>query len=301
MLTQEERARPEGGVLGLNGYFWEQRQFICVGPVWIDPFSQPYYYFPLCGQLSLQELPVVSGSLLSEEMGLGKTVEVISLLLASPASAEVLRQERLTIQRLEDAEEAKRLAREEKEAARAVARKRKRDAEDEAVHDGGGGGGDAAASAGGTGQQVAVPPPPIVPYSRAQRAASRRAAQEKADAAAQALRGVSVDAEEDEDMHHVVVAAAMESSDATSSSCNKKPPISKAAMKTYIPQCKATLIIVPISLLLQWTRELANKAPSLAVLVLHGDKKHSVKVIIITLTCCIDYGVSFLINFVIDC
>jgi hypothetical protein len=74
MVEQERRERAEGGVLGLNGYFWEQRSFTTLKPhrfrtIKIKGVTQPYFYFPLCGQLSLQELPVVSGEWVSRWVG----------------------------------------------------------------------------------------------------------------------------------------------------------------------------------------------------------------------------------------
>jgi hypothetical protein len=266
MLEQEKRERPEGGVRGLNGYFWEERQFFLT-----DRASpQPYYYFPLCGQLSLQELPVVSGSLLSEEMGLGKTVEVISLLLASPAPYEVLQQEALTIQRIEAAEEAKLLAKAAAKEAK-EAKKRKRECDDHESDE----------KEESPGQNVIKKNTSSNPakkrtttdpaagnarsgLSRAERAATRRSLQEKEEASRRLP--YTQDAKDAAEMHDIVVAATLENS-------TKDAKASKAAMRAFIPQCRATLIIVPVSLLLQWTKELATKAPLLKVLVMHGEKK----------------------------
>src|SRR4051812_36570394 len=52
------------------------------------------FWHPLTGCLSLFELPVVHGGLLCEEMGLGKTLELLALCLAKPrtdADAKELR------------------------------------------------------------------------------------------------------------------------------------------------------------------------------------------------------------------
>ena len=45
------------------------------------------YYFSEAGELRLQKPPLVTGGLLSEEMGLGKTVEVLALILGNPRPA----------------------------------------------------------------------------------------------------------------------------------------------------------------------------------------------------------------------
>jgi len=69
MLDQE---RTPGG---LNGRFWE---------TWLQDDGMPMYYFEEAGELRLQEPPSVSGGLLCEEMGLGKTVEILALILGNP-------------------------------------------------------------------------------------------------------------------------------------------------------------------------------------------------------------------------
>lgn len=71
MLDQERMER------GLNSFFWEE---------WKYP-SASIFYFPLAGEFRLKRPPHASGGLLCEEMGLGKTVEVIALILGNPASA----------------------------------------------------------------------------------------------------------------------------------------------------------------------------------------------------------------------
>jgi len=58
--------------MGLNSLFWEERQ-------WLDGGS--YYYFPAAGELRLERPPTVRGGLLCEEMGLGKTLEMVSLIV----------------------------------------------------------------------------------------------------------------------------------------------------------------------------------------------------------------------------
>jgi hypothetical protein len=62
---------------GLNGLFWEER-------AWQDSSSSSqadrFYYMPSTGELRLEKPPLVHGGLLCEEMGLGKTVEIVSLI-----------------------------------------------------------------------------------------------------------------------------------------------------------------------------------------------------------------------------
>ena len=59
----------------LNDYFWEACVF---------PDGMRIYYFPSAGEFRLRPPPKRTGGLLCEEMGLGKTVEVIALILANP-------------------------------------------------------------------------------------------------------------------------------------------------------------------------------------------------------------------------
>jgi SWI/SNF-related matrix-associated actin-dependent regulator of chromatin subfamily A3 len=70
----------------LNRRFWEER-------AWPGEASangngagagaggNPYYYFPAAGELRLEKPPRVSGGLLSSEMGLGKTISLLALIL----------------------------------------------------------------------------------------------------------------------------------------------------------------------------------------------------------------------------
>ena len=57
---------------GLNGLFWEKRTWLdSVGP------EDVFYYMPSAGELRLEKPPMVRGGLLCEEMGLGKTLEMV--------------------------------------------------------------------------------------------------------------------------------------------------------------------------------------------------------------------------------
>jgi SNF2 family DNA or RNA helicase len=61
---------------GLNSLFWEEWQCNDGGPY--------MYFFPLAGEFRLSKPPKTTGGLLCEEMGLGKTVELIALILGNP-------------------------------------------------------------------------------------------------------------------------------------------------------------------------------------------------------------------------
>lgn len=68
----------ENGQYTLNDYFWEERLFT-------DTSGSPggkYYYFPLTGEVRLRCPPRIRGGMVTEEMGLGKTVEALALILA---------------------------------------------------------------------------------------------------------------------------------------------------------------------------------------------------------------------------
>jgi len=60
---------------GLNGYFWEKWEWADGGG------NDAMWYFPLAGEARLVEPPHSTGGLLCEEMGLGKTVELLSVVL----------------------------------------------------------------------------------------------------------------------------------------------------------------------------------------------------------------------------
>ena len=69
---------------GLNDFFWERW-------AWRDAMSEEdgFYYFPAAGELRLHKPPHRTGGLLAEEMGLGKTVECLGLILANPLPRQV--------------------------------------------------------------------------------------------------------------------------------------------------------------------------------------------------------------------
>eukprot|EP01038_Epipyxis_sp_PR26KG_P011456 gene11456-15348_t len=80
MKDQENNQR------GLNGFFWEE---------WKSELILGFniYYFPLGGEFRLQKPPKSNGGLLCEEMGLGKTVEIIALILGNPMPFQPIHRE----------------------------------------------------------------------------------------------------------------------------------------------------------------------------------------------------------------
>lgn len=63
------------GAYGINSLLWEQRTF---------PDGGHYYYSPAFGQIRLgAPPPLMRGGLLVDEQGLGKTVEVLGLIMAT--------------------------------------------------------------------------------------------------------------------------------------------------------------------------------------------------------------------------
>ena len=68
--------------LNLNSLFWEKRAFADGGEYW---------FAPDLGECRLADPPAASGGLLCDEMGMGKTVELLGLVCAAPATVEQLK------------------------------------------------------------------------------------------------------------------------------------------------------------------------------------------------------------------
>jgi hypothetical protein len=71
----------ESQVGGINACFWERRKVLDER----NETLHEYFYCPLAGELLDKEPPVMGGGFVCEEMGLGKTVEALALVLARPA------------------------------------------------------------------------------------------------------------------------------------------------------------------------------------------------------------------------
>lgn len=73
----------ENDINSINEYFWEERSFTSsYGNDRVDRF----YYFPRAGELRLSKPPDIRGGMVTEEMGLGKTVEALALIAAQKQS-----------------------------------------------------------------------------------------------------------------------------------------------------------------------------------------------------------------------
>ena len=78
MRASAASSAPERGAGGFRARLW-------LGPLRAAPGAPPYWYSPAL-QRAAREVPAMPwGGFLCEEMGLGKTVEVLALCLAAPA------------------------------------------------------------------------------------------------------------------------------------------------------------------------------------------------------------------------
>lgn len=74
-MLQMEQIVSKGALFGINSILWEEREFVDGGK---------YYYSPAIGQLRLDPPHKdVVGGLLCDEMGCGKTIEVLGLIVAT--------------------------------------------------------------------------------------------------------------------------------------------------------------------------------------------------------------------------
>eukprot|EP00178_Gracilaria_changii_P003779 TRINITY_DN1570_c0_g1_i1.p1 TRINITY_DN1570_c0_g1~~TRINITY_DN1570_c0_g1_i1.p1 ORF type:complete len:1239 (+),score=192.08 TRINITY_DN1570_c0_g1_i1:276-3992(+) len=70
----------------LNDYFWEERFFTKVN----GKESGSFFYFPLTGEVRLNRPPRMRGGMVTEEMGLGKTVEALALISAQREKTKLI-------------------------------------------------------------------------------------------------------------------------------------------------------------------------------------------------------------------
>ena len=87
MRDQESRA------CGLNSGFWETRSWADSGVP--GAARELWWYFPLAGEFRLAQPPGVTGGLLCQEMGLGKTLAMTALLVADKPAAQQAAQQPL--------------------------------------------------------------------------------------------------------------------------------------------------------------------------------------------------------------
>ena len=84
---RDQECRPGG----LNACFWETRAWADSGVPGAAP--ELWWFFPLAGELRLMQPPVVTGGMLCQEMGLGKTLAMTALIVADkPAAAQAAQQ-----------------------------------------------------------------------------------------------------------------------------------------------------------------------------------------------------------------
>jgi SNF2-related domain len=79
---EDQERRPS-----ISDPFWVKLTMLSQVKGKLAPKWQPFWYCPLTGHLALTPPPRIQGGILSEEMGLGKTVEVIALVCNSMADA----------------------------------------------------------------------------------------------------------------------------------------------------------------------------------------------------------------------
>lgn len=68
----------EDDFFSINDYFWEERSFTNLR----NSERNYFYYFPRAGELRLCKPPSTRGGMVTEEMGLGKTIEALALIAA---------------------------------------------------------------------------------------------------------------------------------------------------------------------------------------------------------------------------
>ncbi len=83
---RDQEARPGG----LNAAFWETRRWgdATATSAAASDGDAAFFYFPLAGELRLQRPPLVTGGMLCDQMGLGKTLEMCALIVADKAAAQ---------------------------------------------------------------------------------------------------------------------------------------------------------------------------------------------------------------------
>eukprot|EP00177_Eucheuma_denticulatum_P008042 GFKZ01014645.1.p1 GENE.GFKZ01014645.1~~GFKZ01014645.1.p1 ORF type:complete len:1212 (-),score=150.84 GFKZ01014645.1:289-3924(-) len=75
----------EDDLNSINDYFWEQRSFTNLR----NNDENYFYYFPRAGELRLRKPPSTRGGMVTEEMGLGKTIEALALIAAQKEPHEL--------------------------------------------------------------------------------------------------------------------------------------------------------------------------------------------------------------------
>ncbi|KAI0566448.1 Helicase [Gracilaria domingensis] len=70
----------------LNDYFWEERSFTKTN----GKDNGSYFYFPLTGEVRLNRPPRMRGGMVTEEMGLGKTIEALALIAAQREKTKLI-------------------------------------------------------------------------------------------------------------------------------------------------------------------------------------------------------------------